>query len=286
MSIAEQSYGYEHGFGKLKTQKRFKKKIKFKPIDVIRPDMHYVFNLEEALCIYQALYQNAKPFFKNFSIYGRLQSYFEDSWNDGSPLFTGEYYTAFGNLINHLQKLFLELYGLDDVWEWRKSLHLTDEMTGFINTLELPCPPHYKGRHTMPLPPFHSFNECYDKVFAPKMKLNKKTSRMEETTERFWPLNHRMKNTKPFVKKKGVSIATYNPEKYGYFIFRIDYAFENCKSSKWEFYIHSKPGQTFFDFTIELSNIYEKLSRARSHYKYLEPVYEDGNKYCKHFHLK
>jgi hypothetical protein len=285
MSIAEQSYGYEHGFGKLKTEKRFKKKIKFKPIDIIRPDAYYVYNIEETLCIYQALYQNAKPFFKN-SNYGRLQSYFECYWATDNPLFTGCYHTAFENLRNHLQKLFLRLYGTEDVWEWRKSLNLTGEMTGFINDIELPCPPHYKGRHTMPLPPFHSFNKCYDKVFAPKVKLNKKTSKMEETTERFWPLNHRMKGTKPFVKKKGISLATYEPEKYGYFIFRIDYAFENCRGSKCEFYIHSKPGQTFVDFTIELSNIYEKLSRARSPYKYLEPVYENENKYCKHFHLK
>lgn len=285
MSIAEYHYAYETGFGKLEQQKRFNKKIKFKPIDLVRPDSHYIFNMEQMLCIFHAFRLTAEPFIENRSTYGRLEGYFNDYWHEGSPIFTGDYHSAMKNIRNHLSRLLLEVYGLEDLYKWREAMGFSGDMTAFVQGMELPCPPHYRGRHTMPIPPFHSFDECYDKVFAPKMKLNKKTSRMEETVERFYPVTRKGSNIgKPFIRGKGVALAVYKPEEEGYYLFRIDYAYDTCKRSCWSFYIHSKPGQTFVDFVIELSNIYEKLSRSRSPYKYLKPADED-REYCKHFYL-
>jgi hypothetical protein len=287
MSIAEYHYAYESDFGKLKTQKRFKKKIKFKPVDLVRPDSHYIFNMEQMLCIFHAFYLTAKPFIGNRSTYGRLESYFQDSWNDGSPLFMGDYHETIKNINIHLRKLLLGLYGLDDLYKWRESMGFSGDMSAFIQEMELPCPPYYTGRHTMPIPAFHSFDECYDKVFAPKKKHNKKTSRMEETIERFYPVTRKGSIGKPFIRGKGVALTTYKPEELGYYFFRIDYAYDTCKCSCWSFFIRSKPGQTFVDFVIELSDVYGELCRSRSPYKLLKPVYEDEfREYCKHFYIK
>jgi hypothetical protein len=290
MQIAGISYGYEHGFGKLKLQKKLNRTIKFKPIDIVRPDVQYIFNLEQLLCIYQALYVNARPFFKN-SCYGRLSDYFKSFLDDGGVLFPNNYKSAVNALRKHLTKLFLNLYALEDVWEWRKSLRLTDDMSGFINPIKLSCPPHYNGRHTMPIPSFHSLEEYYNKIFEPKKRLNKKTRCMVETIERFYPVSRQEKKAKPFIINKGITIVTHEPEKYGYFMFRIDYSFDDCKSSKWTFYIHSKPNQSFVDFVIELSGIYEKLCKCRGKEMFLNPVYKDDKDsrryvYYNHFYIK
>jgi hypothetical protein len=286
MTIAEQHYEYNSGWGKLKPQKRFKKKIKFTPIDLLRPDLHYIFNMEQMLCVLHAFHLTAKPFIDNYSTYGRLDSYFSDYWHEGSPLFTGCYHKAMANIREHLARLLLRIYGLDDLYKWRESMGFLGDMTAFIQPMELPCPPYYSGRHTMPIPAFHSFDECYDKVFAPKMKLNKKIYKKEETVERFYPVNCSSLG-KPFIKAKGVSLATYKPEELGYYFFRIDYSFDTCRGSCWSFYIRSKPEQTFVDFVIELNNIYEKLFRSRHPCKYLKMVHEyDKWEYCKQFYIK
>jgi hypothetical protein len=236
--------------------------------------------LKNLLCIYSALYWNARPFFENFSNYKRLQSYFEDYNNSGSPIICGDCHNAFNNLKERIVDLMLGCYVLPDTLKWRESLKLTGEMTGVIDTVKLPCPPHYNGRRAMPIAPFHSFDESFNKVFAPQQK-----------TESFNPVSsqHNRKSPKPFIKQKGIAIANYKPEKYGYFMMRIDYTFGYCKGSCWDFYIHSKPGQTFVDFVIELSEIYESLKRCRKkNNRYLMPVYENDkdSPYCSHFYIK
>ena len=287
MSIAAYHYASEHGFGKLKPQKRFKKKIKFRPVDLVGPDVHYHFNLEQMLCVFHAFFATAKPFFEEGHQSGLLGGFFGGYWHDGSRLFTGGYSEVVSSLGNHLSKLMLGVYGNDLLYEWRESMGFMGDMSDFVKPMELPCPPHYTARRTMPLPAFSSFGDCYNKVFAPKKKANKKTSRIEEAVERFFPVSRKKSDIgKPFIRKKGLAIATYKPEELGYYFFRIDYAYDTCKDSCWDFYIRSKPGQTFVDFVIELSNIYEKLSRSHSPGRFLKPVNEnDTIAYCRHFYI-
>jgi hypothetical protein len=287
MSIAAYHYASEHGFGKLKPQKRFKRKIKFRPVDLVRPDAFYLFSLEQMLCIFHAFFATAAPFFEEGPQSGLLGGFFGGSWRSGSRIFTGGYREAMSSLGNHLAKLMLGVHGNDLLWQWRESMGFTGDMSGFVKPMELPCPPYYTARRTMPIPAFSSFGDCYNKVFAPKMKKNKKTSRTKEAVERFFPVTRKGQDIgKPFVREKGVAIATYKPKELGYYFLRIDYAYDTCKGCCWSFYVRSKPNQTFVDFVIELSNIYDRLSRSRSPVRYLKPVNENETiAYCEQFYI-
>jgi hypothetical protein len=271
MSIAERMYSYEHGWNESKPQKRLNKKIKFRPIDLARKDAYYLIDFEKLLCIYFAIAQDAG--FPSRALYGDLGQYFKFR-------ISGNYHEAYNNLRNNLNDLFLIIYDTDSLFEWRKKKGIIDNIKVLADIWELPSPPHYSGRQTMPIPQFKSIKDIFDIVFNPIKK------------ERFYPVSC-TENGKPFIKGKYITINSFEPEKYGYFLFEIDFTYDKFPYLCWTWKYHSKPNQSFVDFLIELSSVWDKLKRCRiRHNRYVTQVmydyYKDTPKYqcCTNFYLK
>jgi hypothetical protein len=129
----------------------------------------------------------------------------------------------------------------------------------------------------MPIPQFSSLGDYFSKVFG-----------IPEKVERLKVVASDGKNANPFILLKGVAIVTFNPEEYGYFMARMDYTFSHCPLSRWDFYVHSRPGQTFVDFLMKLHEIYDSLKSSRKSRRLLTPVYEHDkdSQFCRYFYIK